>query len=145
MLSFNFASNMKSIFDDDTDIESEYGTTNSSVSTGTGEKENMDFVLGLRVTTKKLPRVSIHTKMRVFYILEKQLLQLVKESLSHSPNSNILMEEDILMDMMRSPKTNRHYKNPKSDTPAFVLRKLKRKYTLKKVDGFLNLRSVVQN
>ena len=77
--------------------------------------------------------------MKVFYDLEKALLQLVKESLSLSPDSNIFIEEDALVAMMVSPKTNKHYRNSKSDTPAFVLKRLKRKYIIETIDGFLNL------
>ena len=69
--------------------------------------------------------------MKVFYDLEKALLQLVKESLSLSP--------DALVAMMVSPKTNKHYRNSRSDTPAFVLKRLKRKYIIETIDGFLNL------
>ena len=85
----------------------------------------------LFLSTKKLARVRIHTMMKVFYDLEKALLQLVKESLSLSP--------DALVAMIVSPKTNKHYRNSKSDTPAFVLKRLKRKYIIETIDGFLNL------
>jgi hypothetical protein len=85
----------------------------------------------LFLSTKKLAMVRIHTMMKVFYDLEKALLQLVKESLSLSP--------DALVAMMVSPKTNKHHRNSKSDTPAFVLKRLKRKYIIETIDGFLNL------
>jgi hypothetical protein len=140
----------KNLFHDDTDSESDCGASTSSVGASTRKEEDNNFVLELSrnlqppPSTKKLARVRVHTMIKVFYDLEKALLQLVKESSSLSPDSNIFVEEDALVAMMVLPKTNKHYRNSKSDTPAFVLKRLKRKYIIETIDGFLNLKNVIK-